>query len=115
MQFPRAVRLCHEITRERVGMLPQCPMMKVIRRRFQQPVKRQRHTDQGDADGDHMQADDARNDGFEADHRYLSSAMRYPTPRMVWICTLAPCFASCLRSRWTYTSMAFDATSPEGP
>src|SRR5262249_61136626 len=110
-----AAGIRHEITRNRVGMLAQRTVMQIIRRRVQQPVESQWHADQRDADGDHMQADDARDDGLEADHRYLSSAMRYPTPRMVWICTLAPCSASCLRRRWTYTSMAFDATSPEGP
>src|SRR5262245_10275798 len=36
----------------------------------------------------------------------FSSDMRYPTPRMVWICTFAPRPESCFRRRWMETSTA---------
>src|SRR2546430_12455619 len=97
---PTAVRPQHEVMRNQLRLLAHRLIVQVVCRPFEEPVEHHRHDNRGDHQRDHVQENDPREDRLERNHAALSSEMRYPTPRMVWICTLAPRSDSCLRSRW---------------
>src|SRR5262249_8764723 len=76
LQRPSAIGIPGQIARNDGGMLLQRSVMQVVRRGTQQPVQCKRHADRGDGHSDHIEADYARGDGSEPEHRYLSSARR---------------------------------------